>query len=212
MTKLAFVLAPWAKQIRALKATPRSLADDLLVIATGPNHEQIVKKAYSTTLSYLHCIRAAISAKKCFTFSTEATTREELRDYFWIHISARIPTATSFRDLGGHLNFGRLQTPAILTQRILRASALCERLVQLPWSRESKIKIVLNLISPLAFYGAEAAPPTEKPLERLVVAIAKAISFYSTGSSNLLSNLLLHAFLNQLPTLCYAGVSLCGAS
>ena len=143
------------------------------MIATGPNHEQIFKKAYSTTLSYLHCIGAAISAKKCFTFSTEATTSEERRDYVWVHISARIPAATSFQDRGGHLNSGRLLTSATLTQRILRASALCERLVQMPWSRESKIKIVLTLILPLAFYGAEAAPPAEEPLERLTVAIAK---------------------------------------
>ena len=103
MTKLAFTLAPWAKQIRALKAIPRCLADDLMVVATGPDHEEVFKRAYSTTLSYLHCIGAAITPKKCFTFSTEAATRDELRDHFWVHISARIPTATSFRDLDGHL-------------------------------------------------------------------------------------------------------------
>ena len=82
---------------------------------------------------------------------------------------------------------GRLLTSATLTQKILRACALCKRLVQMPWSRDAKIKIVLTLILPLAFYGAEAAPPAEKPLERLTVAIAKVISFYSTSSSNLLA-------------------------
>ena len=70
MTKLAFTLAPWAKQIRALKAIRRSLADDSMVVATGPDHEKIVKRAYSTTLSYLHFIGAAITSKKCFTFCT----------------------------------------------------------------------------------------------------------------------------------------------
>ena len=100
---LYFMLAPWARQIRALKAIPRSFADDLLVIATGPNHEQIFKKAYSTTLSYLHCIGAALFAKKCFTFSTSDVIREDLRHHWWTHIGARIPTIISIRDLGGML-------------------------------------------------------------------------------------------------------------
>ena len=122
-----------------------------MVVATAPDHEAVFKRAYSTTLSYLHCIGAALTPKKCFTFSTEADTREELRDFYWFHISARIPTATSFRDLGGHLNLGRLLNSSTLTDGVLRAIALCEMLVQMPWSREAKIKIVQTLILPLAF-------------------------------------------------------------
>ena len=61
MTKLSFMLAPWAKQIRALKAIPWSLADDLMVIATGEDHEQIFLHAYATTISYLHCIGARLT-------------------------------------------------------------------------------------------------------------------------------------------------------
>ena len=108
--------------------------------------------------STCRCIGAAITSKKCFTFSTEADTREELRDFYWIHISARIPTATTFRDLGSHINMGRLLNSSTLTARILRALALCERLVQMPWSREAKIKIAQTLILRFAFYGMEAAP------------------------------------------------------
>ena len=118
MTKLAFLLAPWTKQMRALKAIPRSLADDLMVIAFGEDHEQTFKHAYAATFSYLHCIGAKVTSKKCFTFSTEASTREQLRDHYWVHVSARVPTATSFRDLGGHLNAGRSMSSATLTARI----------------------------------------------------------------------------------------------
>ena len=156
------------------------------MIATGPNHEQIFKKAYSTTLSYLHCIGAAISAKKCFTFSTETATREELRDHWWTHLGARIPTVTSFRDLGGHLNVGRVMSSSTLTSRIVNAIVLCLRLADMPWDRGAKIKMVLTTILPMALYGCEVAAPAEKALERLTRAIARAIGYHSTTTSNLL--------------------------
>ena len=165
MTKLSFMLAPWAKQIRALKAIPRSLADDLMVIATGEDHEQIFLHAYATTISYLHCIGARLTSKKCFTFSTEAGTREELRDHWWTHLGARIPTVTSFRDLGGHLNVGRVMSSSTLTSRIVNATVLCLRLADMPWDRGAKIKMVLTTILPMALYGCEVAAPAEKALE-----------------------------------------------
>ena len=135
-----------------------------MVIAIGEDHEQIFKTAYATTISHLHCIGAKLTSKKCFTFSTEADTREALGDHWWTHVGARIPTVTSFRDLGGHLNVGRTMSSATLTCRILRATELCLRLTCMPWSRDAKLKMVLTLILPMAFYGCEAAAPAEKAL------------------------------------------------
>ena len=187
MTQLAFLLAPWTQQIRALRAIPGSLADDLMVIALGEDHEQIFKSAYSATISYLHAIGAKVTSKKCFTFSTEPSTREELRDHYWTHLCARISTATSFRDLGGHLNVGRTMSAATLTARIHLAIAMCIRLAAMPWDRRTKIHITLTIILPKAFYGCEVAAPAEKPLEELSRAIARTIGCYNASSSNLLT-------------------------
>ena len=187
MTKLAFLLAPWTKQIRALRAIPRSLADDLMVIALGEDREQIFKTAYAATCSYLHAIGARVTSKKCFNFSTEPSTREELRDHYWTHLCDRIPTATSFRDLGGHLNVGRTMSAATLTARIHLAIAMCVRLAAMPWDKRTKIHIIFTIILPKAFYGCEVAAPAEKPLEELSRAIARTIGYYNASISNILT-------------------------
>ena len=105
-----------------------------------------------------------MTSKKCSTFSTEASTREQLRHHYWTHICARIPTATSFRDLGGHLNVGRNMSSATFTARIHLAIAMCLRLAAMPWDRRTKIHTIYTMIRPKAFYGCEVAAAAEKAL------------------------------------------------
>ena len=54
------------------------------------------------------------------------------------------------------------------------------------WDRGAKIKMVLTTILPMALYGCEVAAPAEKALEGLTRAIARAIGYHSTNTSNLL--------------------------
>ena len=56
----------------------------------------------------------------------------------------------------------------------------------MPWDRGAKIKMVLTTILPMALYGCEVAAPAEKALEGLTRAIARAIGYHSTTTSNLL--------------------------
>ena len=71
-----------------------------------------------------------------------------------------------------------------LNQRILRAIEICNRLARQPWSREAKVKMITVLVLPTAWYGSEAAPPSERVLARLSTAIAKAIGPHSADTSN----------------------------
>ena len=66
-------------------------------------------------------------------------------------------------------------------------SAATLRLAAMPWDRRAKIHIVFTMILPKAFYGCEVATPAEKALEELSRAIARAIGYYSTSSSNILT-------------------------
>ena len=75
---------------------------------------------------------------------------------------------------------------ATLTCRILNVTVLCLRLADMPWDRSAKIKMVLTTILPMALYGCEVAAPGEKALECLSRAIARAIGFHSSTTSNLL--------------------------
>ena len=144
--------------MRHLRAIPRALADDLMVLAIGKCCAHIFKRAFAATFSYLHCLGAKVTAKKFFSFSTSETIREDLRHPWWTHIGARIPTIVSIRDLGGQLNVGKLLSANTLSARIAAATDLLRRLEHMPWSRNAKLAIICTLIFPLAFYGCEVAP------------------------------------------------------
>ena len=101
MMLIAFLLHPWARMVRAMRATPRALADDLLVFATGDEHEAIFSRVYEATLDYVKAIGAKVAPTKCYTFSTIAATRAKLRCNVWAGLGRFVPTKCSFRDLGG---------------------------------------------------------------------------------------------------------------
>ena len=107
MTMVSFLLAPWFKQMRAMHFTPRCLTDDLLIIAYGEGYLQRTIEAYAQTFSYLHCLGAAVSAKKSYTFCSTARGRNELRCKYGVPIAARVTCLTSTRGLGGQLNVGK---------------------------------------------------------------------------------------------------------
>ena len=97
MTFVAFLLQSWARLVRALGATSRSLADDLLVFAIGSGHQETVQRAYSATVAYLHTLGAKVAPAKCYLFSTSSDTRRYCKEKYWTH-------NLSMRDLGGQLN------------------------------------------------------------------------------------------------------------
>ena len=137
MTMLAFLMAPWARHMRHLRAIPRALADDLMVLAIGKFCAHIFKKAFAATFSYLHCLGAKVTAKKCFTFCTSEAIRDDLRHHWWTHVGARIPTIVSILDLEGQLNVGKLLSANTLSDRIAAATDLLKRLEHFPWTRSA---------------------------------------------------------------------------
>ena len=185
MMLIAFLLHPWAKMVRAMRATPRALADDLLVFATGADHEAVFMRAYEATLDYIKALGAKVAPGKCFTFSTIAATRAKLGCHLWAGLSRTVPAKCSFRDLGGQLNFGIRLTGATVNARIETAIAYAEKICRMPWSSEEECSVVKILVLPMAFYGSEAAPPAIAAMDKLGRTIAKAVGPYSIGASNL---------------------------
>ena len=97
----ALLFTPWATQVRLRGVEPRALADDLLVTATGPNHETQYKHAYQDTLKYIKDIGGAVAVDKCTGFSTSRATRARIRIYPWEHLdNTTVSTITQARDLG----------------------------------------------------------------------------------------------------------------
>ena len=80
---IAFLLRPWIIIMRAVGATPRILADDILVFAQGETHEATFKQAFDITHIFMRDIGAELAPAKSTTFSTNRKTRSRLREHTW---------------------------------------------------------------------------------------------------------------------------------
>ena len=175
MMLTSFTFHPWVSQMRSMKVIPRALADDLTIVAIGPNHEKRFKQAYGATMQYLDAIGAKPAPAKCFTFSTSQDTRFGLSRHYWQELQSRVKVALEARDLGGHLSTTARIGGATLAQRMRKATAFAHRLACFPWGWKAKRQVVETLIYPMTLYGCEASPINDSDMAKLSTAVAKAI-------------------------------------
>lgn len=55
MLFVALWTAPWVSLMKGVGARPRTLADDILLMCQGPNHEQTLIRAANMTLMFYRC-------------------------------------------------------------------------------------------------------------------------------------------------------------
>ena len=67
-----FTFHPWVALMKHMGVKPRGLADDLTVVAFGPDHERRFKEAFTATMHYRQALGAKPAPNKCFTFSNVA--------------------------------------------------------------------------------------------------------------------------------------------
>ena len=70
MMVLSLLLRPWILKCRELNVQPRTLADDILIIAGGHDHLNRAINAIEFTFVYLDDIGAKGAPKKSFSFSS----------------------------------------------------------------------------------------------------------------------------------------------
>ena len=104
MPVVSLLLRPWAQLVKEHGCKPRSLADDLLIVAEGEGHAKKLSLALDATLTFLSDMGGKVAPSKSLVFSTCARTRSWLSRKFWKPIGGGIRVANHFRDLGTHLN------------------------------------------------------------------------------------------------------------
>eukprot|EP00972_Heterocapsa_arctica_P045770 6754819-Heterocapsa_arctica.AAC.1 len=62
MMFIFFWMRPWILLMIYMEAAPRILADDLLILAFGPDHARKFRDAYTATHHYLADIGALVAA------------------------------------------------------------------------------------------------------------------------------------------------------
>ena len=165
------------------KVTPRVLADDLLINTYGPGHRARIVKTVEQSIKYFEDIGAKVAENKCFTFASDALTRNYLKNFKWRHSNKKIPNKTNFRDLGAHVNMTKTRNGATLTKRMQAAIGMCNRLKWLKLSNQNKNKIITSNIIPAALYGVETTHVSKNVMAGLRSAVAEVLGPKSSKRS-----------------------------
>ena len=141
MMVAAMITRPWLVQMKEAAVKPRILADDLQLLARGPNHLEQFQYAFDATHKHLHDMGAKIAPKKSVTFSSDWASRKWLKQRRWRRLGTTVTVLNDMRDLGAHFNStSQRRYGATLTARMRRAAAATKRLGKMRMEHKSKPK------------------------------------------------------------------------
>ncbi len=121
MMCLALMLRPWMLIVREAGSIPRTLADDMLVISSGPSNLSDFVTQFDFTFQFLIDLGAKPAANKSYTFSSDTRARAWLITHFWRVAKSTVDCVIAVRDLGAHISTGASLFGATLAGRFKQA-------------------------------------------------------------------------------------------
>ena len=83
MLLVALLLRPWMSHMTSMGSTPRTLADDLLTTAAGPDHANLTISAVNATHTYLQNMGSRVATTKSVLFASTEDGKKTLSKYSW---------------------------------------------------------------------------------------------------------------------------------
>ena len=90
MMVVALIMRAWVQMAKAQGATPRVLADDVLIVAKGEDMLKVFARTLNATYEYLQAMGAKIAPNKSYNFASTKSARMWLRYTWWKHIDEHI--------------------------------------------------------------------------------------------------------------------------
>ena len=105
MMLVALIMRPWVILMRSVpNIKAYILADDVLILATGPSMVSNAAEAIDKTHAYLHQMGAKVAPDKSYNFASTAQAKKWLQDTWWEGIKSKLEVVDDFRYLGAHLS------------------------------------------------------------------------------------------------------------
>ena len=184
MMIIALHMRPWLRFMSELGATPRVLADDVMVYMTSEWHLEGFTRAYTATLQYIQDMGARAAPEKSFIFSTSGQTRTWMKTFTWPIIYQPIKVVGHIRDLGTHLNTTCRYAATTSTKRLYEACGMIRKIGYLPHELHYKARMIRTKGFAMGLYGGEAVRVNETAMRKMQTRIADAIGPHSTLNSN----------------------------
>ena len=81
MMMVAIMLRPWMLLMETLNATPRTLANDMLITTQGPHCINQVIATTTATHAYLDTMGAKVATSKSILFSSSQNGKQKLKKH-----------------------------------------------------------------------------------------------------------------------------------
>ena len=179
MAMVALIMRPWIIMMRAVGGKANDikcfiLADDVLIISTGPMMIGKLAEALNETHEYLISMGSKVAPAKSYNSASTNKAKKWLERTTWSYIKAKVEVISDFRYLGAHVTTRQTPTSATLDERWEKAAAQLKKLRFCPATVEAKAGIILAKTYAAAFYGIEAARMTPVKIAKLTAAVIDA--------------------------------------
>lgn len=178
MVMVALIMRPWIIRMRRIAGIAcYILADDVLVLAEGPDMVRRLAEALNSTHEFLQDMGAKVAPAKSYNFASVKSAVTWLAETTWDISGEKIQVVTDFRYLGAHITAIQSPTSSTINDRWENALVQLKRLRFCPASVEAKANIILAKTYAAAIHGIKAArvPPTKvAKLTAAVIDVFKA--------------------------------------
>eukprot|EP00973_Karenia_brevis_P037470 5169378-Karenia_brevis.AAC.1 len=162
--------------MRSISLKPRTLANDLLIHATGSHALSLFHRGYNKSVQHLNELGAKIAPTKCGTFATRPSHRTWLALHKWESLNTTVKCHQHLRDLGSTLNVICSVRTSVSRTRFQSAGRCVFQILKLPHSKSQKASFIRTAAHPQAFYGSEASHVDEHALAAYTTIVADAIT------------------------------------
>ena len=175
MLFVSIYLRAWVVQMLEVGASPRTLADDLMLMAHGSRALHIFKHAFTLTLQHLVDLGGKLSAHKSKLFSTLETHRAWLSSFVWPVVQQQIEVVHNLRDLGSAINTMCHSCTSYSAQRLRSGVAALYAIRRLPYTHLIKGQIALSKAHAMGLYSCEATQVDQNMLRCFTSALLSTV-------------------------------------
>ena len=134
MMMVALMMRPWVSLMLYLGLSPWILADDILLMAFGPDMLASFANGMHATHLYIRAMGAKLAPSKSYNFASTLKARKWLATTRWPSIPGPVAILNDFRYLGAHISVTGKKTGRTIKDRFRKATAMLRKLASMPIS------------------------------------------------------------------------------
>lgn len=152
------------------------MADDIVILASGPDHLEKFAQACDGTHRYLQNMGAKLAPRKSWTSSTDKEAGRKLAGHTWMNLGQHIRVITNTKDLAAHINLAAHPRAPTLTSRLRGGTTIVRMIEKIPATGARTAGNIWVMVHPAALYGVETSQPNSSAFASYQVPIVDMLA------------------------------------